>query len=436
MASDDREATKRLAQQGQWKTPPLPVFASGAASMPAAAPPTNTAPISDLEGSIPTTPDEYARMLQEAYKRGAEAASRAQNAADGVTGEEASFPNAVRPGALHHPGVAAPQQYPRPQVATPFGGPAAKSVTAMHANAANNYNFPLPQQVPAMVVQQQQHQQPTAIHKNSHSKTGGVHKAVSMPDISSFNHQETATDEEEKRKKRLARNRASARLRRLKKKNLVDSYEGEVSILEAALTKLRSHRWSDASEVNNHEALIEALSMERGQQLLTPESRRDLIQNIVSQQKQQVDNLLQCQLENWMLRCLADSNPDNDNDPELKELTSELSNILQLTPQQLSDISQSTANCLQEIHDLQTVSSCLDLILNNEWLLDSGVDEIASQFTSILNPSQVSKFLLWTDHNAESIDKLDFVNLKGDGVEVGEAPVFEFGVDEGIEGGD
>ena len=42
---------------------------------------------------------------------------------------------------------------------------------------------------------------------------------MSMPDISSYAAQQDA--EEAKRRKRLARNRASARLRRLKKKNLV-----------------------------------------------------------------------------------------------------------------------------------------------------------------------------------------------------------------------
>ena len=47
----------------------------------------------------------------------------------------------------------------------------------------------------------------------------------------------------QKRAKRLARNRASARLRRLRKKNLVESYEAEVTSLTASLGKLRGHEW-------------------------------------------------------------------------------------------------------------------------------------------------------------------------------------------------
>ena len=116
-----------------------------------------------------------------------------------------------------------------------------------------------------------------------------------------------ANNKEKKRKKRLTRNRASARLRKLKKKNLVghffiyfkyafgvcifvvvdyfkhiilsinmsslsqiDSYEGEVGILKPALSKLRSHKWT--ADNHNREALIKALSMECGQQPLTAKS--------------------------------------------------------------------------------------------------------------------------------------------------------------------
>jgi len=227
----------------------------------------------------------------------------------------------------------------------------------------------------------------------------------------------------------------------------VDSYEGEVGILEAALSKLRSHKWT--ADNKNHEALIEALSMERGQQPLTAESRRELIQSIVTQQKEQVANLMECQMENWMLSCLADAMlcPSNGGasamehngasdihaDAEMNELANELQAILQLTPDQLTRIQQSSQGCIREIQDLCTVEQCLDAILANRWLLDEGVDSVASQFTSILNPSQLSKFLLWTDHNADAIEKLDYVNV---GVGVETAPVFEFGVDEGMDGGE
>ncbi|KAL3770528.1 hypothetical protein ACHAWO_002245 [Cyclotella atomus] len=423
MASNDREATKRLAQQGQWKTPPLPIFASGS-HHPQPLPPESSSsdPVIPLPTTLPATPDEYARMLQEAYKRGAEAA-RAQKTEEDYTDTSAA---AVAPSAAYAaaPQYNNPQQQQYPQ----------KSVSTMQANAAANYNFPLLQQSTSNTLPSTSNTLSSTSDALGTTTATAAHqptfKSVSMPDISSY-HQEAATEEEEKRKKRLARNRASARLRRLKKKNLVDSYEGEVGILEASLAKLRSHTWSTTNTTDNHEALIEALSMERGQQPLTPQNRRELIQAIVTQQKEQVENLMDCQLENWMLSCVSTTS-ENTEDELMKELTDELSNLLQLTPSQLHQISQSSTGCIREIQDLNTISSCLNSILSNEWLLDEGVDEIASQFTGILNPNQLSKFLLWTDHNAEAIEKLDYVNVGG--VESG--PVFEFGVDEGMEGGD
>lgn len=47
---------------------------------------------------------------------------------------------------------------------------------------------------------------------------------------------------------RLARNRAAARLRRQRKKNLVETYEAEVTALEANLKKLQSHEWGGDKE--------------------------------------------------------------------------------------------------------------------------------------------------------------------------------------------
>jgi hypothetical protein len=86
------------------------------------------------------------------------------------------------------------------------------------------------------------------------------------------------------------------------------------------------------------------------------------------------------------------------------------------------------------VKDLYAIDDCLKSIQDNNWLLDEGVDEISSQFTSILNPAQLSKFLLWSDHNADAIEKLDYVNV-GALMESG-GPVFEFGIDEGFADGD
>ena len=61
--------------------------------------------------------------------------------------------------------------------------------------------------------------QPRARQGTGARRGGAAARSVSLPDISSYAAQADA--EEAKRRKRLARNRASARLRRLRKKNLV-----------------------------------------------------------------------------------------------------------------------------------------------------------------------------------------------------------------------
>ena len=73
-------------------------------------------------------------------------------------------------------------------------------------------------------------------HSKSLLDLSHYHAGPAAPPVSG-----NADDEEDKRWKQLARN-SSARLRRQKKKNLVDSYEGEVGILEATLARLRAHR--------------------------------------------------------------------------------------------------------------------------------------------------------------------------------------------------
>jgi hypothetical protein len=69
-------------------------------------------------------------------------------------------------------------------------------------------------------------------------------------------------------------------------------------------------------------------------------------------------------------------------------------------------------------------------MMENEWLVNQGVDDCIEQFSSIMNPGQMSKFLLWTDHNSEAIDQLDFLNAPPAGSEPAQSPVFAFGVDD------
>lgn len=184
--------------------------------------------------------------------------------------------------------------------------------------------------------------------------------------------------------------------------------------LEKTLKQLEAHQWG---ETDDHKALLDALGMERGQQAIRPEQRSEIIQDILTQQLQQVELLRQAQMEQQCLIMLADGEQD--------ELSKELEGILQLSEAQKENLRLSAKGLENEIEALETVISSLQAMLENKWLLNEGVQNIVDQFTSILHKNQLSKFLLWTDANMEAIDQLDHVNVQP----LQDAPVFSFGVE-------
>ena len=284
---EQQRRSKQHAKYGQWQTPPLPAFAaSGIVPPPSSTTAATTANTTTTTGiNLPTNADEYARMLQEAYKKGAEAGARAQQATEQINllgGTAATSSTTTTEPSIGLP-LSPVGQYVNvnnnpPSMATAQIQPLIPNVPMSNIINYKTSFFPTP--VPSSSMGEGGEGE-FLINNTTAETPSSFAQSKSMPDTSSYSSQ--VNDEEDKRKKRLARNRASARLRRLKKKNLVDSYEGEVGILESALSKLRSHQWG--SDIIDHEVLIEALSMERGQQPLTPEGRRELIQSILNQQR-------------------------------------------------------------------------------------------------------------------------------------------------------
>lgn len=194
----------------------------------------------------------------------------------------------------------------------------------------------------------------------------------------------------------------------------MDAYETEVGILEKTLKQLQAHEWG---QFDDHKALLNALGMERGQQAIRPEQRGELIQDILAQQLKQVELLRQAQLEQECLALLAEDDQD--------ELSKELQEVLQLSDVQKQHLRASSQGLDKEIEALETVASSLQAMLENEWLLNEGVQNIVDQFTSILHKNQLSKFLLWTDTNVDAIDQLDHVQVQP----LQGAPIFTFGVE-------
>lgn len=197
----------------------------------------------------------------------------------------------------------------------------------------------------------------------------------------------------------------------------MDAYETEVGILEKTLKQLQAHEWG---KDDDHKTLLDALGMERGQQAIGPEQRTEIIRDILRQQMEQVELLRQAQVEQECLAMVANMDENGDD-----ELSRELLELLQLTDAQKADLRESSKGLDKEVQALETVAASLQAMQENDWLLNEGVQKITDQFTSILHKNQQSKFLLWTDANAEAIDQLDHVQVQP----LQSAPIFSFGIE-------
>jgi hypothetical protein len=191
-----------------------------------------------------------------------------------------------------------------------------------------------------------------------------------------------------------------------------------VGILEKTLEQLRVHEWGTQ---DNPRALVEALSMDRGQQVLTTEERKQTATDILEQQLEYIGMLEEMMQEQYVLQHLPQ-------DPALEQ---ELRAVLGLTDQQVQQLATASTGWHDEWDALQTVKTSLQAMKDNNWLWNDGCTAVAEEFMSLLHKNQISKLLLWADHNVEAIDELDVVNAPS---QVAQGPVFHFGVNSSPEG--
>jgi len=189
-----------------------------------------------------------------------------------------------------------------------------------------------------------------------------------------------------------------------------------VGVLELSLQKLKAHEWGQG---HSHEALLEALGMERGQQALGLEERQALIQDILKQQRDQLAYVREAQLEQQVLKEFVNSTEPQDN-----PLWQELDGVLNLSPEQKNALQNATSGLDEEVEAMVTLETCLEAMKDR--LTNDGVHNLTQQFMSIFHANQVQKFLLWADANAEAIDQLDYCHAGPPG----SSPIFSFGMDD------
>lgn len=169
--------------------------------------------------------------------------------------------------------------------------------------------------------------------------------------------------------------------------------------------------------------------MDRGQQVLTAEQRKQAATDILRQQLQYLDMLQDVMQEQYVLYQLVKSSRDGD--AEKRDELEDLRQALQLTREQEDQLLEAGAGWEEEWQALQLVKASLQAMKDNDWLWNEGCNKVADDFMSLLHKNQISKFLLWADHNVEAIDQLDGVNAPAN---VPEGPVFHFGVNSNPEG--
>lgn len=374
--SSDRER-KRNAKYGQWRTPPQPFFPSSTVGTTGTVTASAAVPLAAPSSEVDVSGLDLA-SLQEAYRRGMAAAaalSKHQRETGQIVlgnvdhtctdGDIISNLNSVQscPNFMLMPlQQQAPMNTstcvtmtssqhipPQPNTTTQQYVPIVPYAAAAVPGTSTRITTANPTATHHPLASTMSNSTVPTIPAATAKAIPAVTRSISLPDITKGSASNavgsvpSASTEEEKRIKRLARNRASARLRRLRKKNLVESYEEQVTVLEQSLAKLQAHKWGDPE--SNHSALIDALSMERGQQPLTAENRREVIKQILEQQKEQVKNLMDVQMEGWMLRWLAthcqqqqqqQQHPTVGNiGDEENLLADELQNVLNLSPEQM-----------------------------------------------------------------------------------------------------
>ncbi|GAX23336.1 hypothetical protein FisN_27Lh110 [Fistulifera solaris] len=350
--------------------------------------------------SYPATNEDYLKALEEAYRQGAAAAAQmalqeqqsinnnrgascpdfsGQPVALNGNQHAALLPFSVPDPLVHHDVASQPQQQQQAEFIMP--PPPPPSSMLQHDI------------VPAFPAQ---------------------HRSFSMPDMSVYASQK---QEDIKRHKRLARNRASARIRRLRKKHLVDAYESEVKSLGSTLQRLKEHEWGNGDD---HPNLLQLLSMERGQDDVEASQRQEVVASILSQQLQVVQQLQELMQEQYALYEVATSDTID---------FEELASILELTPSQRNQIRDQATGWMQEWQALQTVEASLIRMQENEWLSKNGVSEMAEELYALFNKNQLTKFLIWTDINRDAIDLVNIVNTKSNMSIEHDGPVFQFGVE-------
>ncbi|TMW60192.1 hypothetical protein Poli38472_000234 [Pythium oligandrum] len=224
-----------------------------------------------------------------------------------------------------------------------------------------------------------------------------IKQIMRTPDLLSI--YQKLQEEDDRRQRRLERNRASARVRREKKKNMVEMYEGEVSKLENSLNLLKSHTFGTGN-ANDLINALDPIEYTGGEHLrhamMSKEAKTELMGRILDQHSKNTAAIRKSNLENQVLLAAASEN---------SELFTTLRTQLRLTDEQCRHL-QLAQRAREEAHKLEVIAKCFSALRAHDWLYCPGIEALLQQSRNTMTQQQFQKFLTWTQDNSDIIEKL------------------------------
>ncbi|DAZ94674.1 TPA: hypothetical protein N0F65_002383 [Lagenidium giganteum] len=225
-----------------------------------------------------------------------------------------------------------------------------------------------------------------------------IKQIMRCPDLLSI--YQKLQEEDDRRQRRLERNRASARVRREKKKGMVETYEGEVSKLENSLSLLRAHSFGTGQAQD----LITALEYSGGEYarhaMMSKEAKLELLARILSQHSCNTTAVRRANMENQLL--IATAMEDSD-------MARQLRAQLGLTQQQCQQLQAMHSRVQDEARKIDAINKCFSALRVHDWLYFPGIESLLHHTRNTMNSQQFQKFLSFTSENKETIEKLQFL---------------------------
>ncbi|OWZ11235.1 hypothetical protein PHMEG_00015777 [Phytophthora megakarya] len=222
-----------------------------------------------------------------------------------------------------------------------------------------------------------------------------IKQIMRTPDLLSI--YQKLQEEDDRRQRRLERNRASARVRREKKKGMVETYEAEVSKLESSLNMLKNHEFG----TGNAQDLATSLEYSSGEHLrqaqMSKDVKMELMSRILGQHSRNTDAIRRANSENQALVAVAVDN---------SEFSQSLRAQLGLTREQCQQLATLAVPASEESRKLDAIRKCFSALRAHDWLYVPGIETILQQSRNTMTPHQFQKFLSWSMENRPSIGQL------------------------------